>query len=219
VYLGARPRLQRLSRLPAEFVDAFRRVASIGRSVASKGAPSKIRTPLISMSKADIVRFVPGDGAARVHVSSTAAARPLWSMRRDACCGQGVSQAGVPDPPGLVAGPVVSEVRGASGGTESSPDPEEILVSEVFSAIQGEGALVGHRQVFPPPHGATSAAPTATSRGARAPARAVPARAHRRAPGLGRQADPLPPAHVVEAVDRLWRALPHHSVSVTGASR
>jgi len=93
----------------------------------------------------------------------------------------------------------------------------DLLVSEVFSAIQGEAALVGTRQVFLRMTGcnircAYCDQPEALER------RPGPCRIER-VPGR-RDWDvvesPLSADAVVEAVDRLWRALPHHSVSVTG---
>ena len=90
-------------------------------------------------------------------------------------------------------------------------------MSEVFSAIQGEGALVGHRQVFLRLTGCNIRCvycdqPEALER------RPGPCRIER-TPGRRDWDDvtsPLPFADVVRAVDRLWRAVPHHSVSVTG---
>ena len=93
----------------------------------------------------------------------------------------------------------------------------DVLVSEVFSAIQGEGALVGERQVFLRLTGCNIRCvycdqPEALER------RPGPCRLERTA---GRRdwewrESPLPMADVAEAVDRLWQALPHHSVSLTG---
>ncbi len=93
----------------------------------------------------------------------------------------------------------------------------ELLVTEVFSAIQGEAAMVGHRQVFVRLAGcnircAYCDQPEALE------ARPGPCRLER-TPGRrdwARRASPLPIPDVVEAADRLWRALPHHSVSLTG---
>ena len=92
-----------------------------------------------------------------------------------------------------------------------------VLVSEVFSAIQGEGALVGERQVFLRLTGcnircAYCDQPEALEK------RPGPCRLER-TPGRRdwRWRDsPLPVTEVADAVDQLWRAMPHHSVSVTG---
>lgn len=95
--------------------------------------------------------------------------------------------------------------------------PEDILVSEVFSAIQGEAALVGERQVFVRLTGCNIRCtycdqPEALER------TAGPCRVERTA---GRRdwtvvASPLAIDDVVEAVDALWRQVPHHSISLTG---
>jgi 7-carboxy-7-deazaguanine synthase len=99
-----------------------------------------------------------------------------------------------------------------------SGDPsDQLLVTEVFSAIQGEAALVGHRQVFLRLTGcnircAYCDQPEALER------RPGPCRIER-TPGRRDWEDrqsPLLLDDVVEAVDRLWCALPHHSVSLTG---
>jgi organic radical activating enzyme len=96
-------------------------------------------------------------------------------------------------------------------------DAPTLLVTEVFSAIQGEGALVGERQVFLRLTGcnircAYCDQPEALEK------RPGPCRLEQTA---GRrdwcwQESPLPVTEVADAVDRLWRAVPHHSVSVTG---
>jgi organic radical activating enzyme len=99
-------------------------------------------------------------------------------------------------------------------GTESASD---LLVSEVFSAIQGEGALVGTRQVFLRMTGCNIRCSYCDQPEAleKLPG---PCRIER-TPGR-RDWDvlqsPLAVETVVEAVDGLWRAMPHHSVSVTG---
>ena len=93
----------------------------------------------------------------------------------------------------------------------------DLLVSEVYSAIQGEGALVGTRQVFLRMTGcnircAYCDQPEALDK------RPGPCRIEQ-TPGRRDWEvveSPLPAEAVVEAVDRLWRATPHHSVSVTG---
>src|SRR5664280_3804433 len=99
----------------------------------------------------------------------------------------------------------------------ASGAPSDLLVSEVFSAIQGEAALVGARQVFLRMTGcnircAYCDQPEALEK------RPGPCRIER-TPGRrdwDRVESPLAVESVVDAVDRLWRAMPHHSVSVTG---
>lgn len=101
---------------------------------------------------------------------------------------------------------------------DASDDPSgPLLVTEVFSAIQGEAALVGQRQVFLRLTGcnircAYCDQPEALER------RPGPCRIEH-TPGRRdweHRQSPLPVDDVVEAVDRLWQALPHHSVSLTG---
>lgn len=95
--------------------------------------------------------------------------------------------------------------------------PDDLLVSEIFSAIQGEAALVGTRQVFLRLQGcnircAYCDQPEALER------RAGPCRIER-TPGRRDWSvvpSPLPIVEAVEAVTALWHALPHHSVSLTG---
>jgi organic radical activating enzyme len=99
----------------------------------------------------------------------------------------------------------------------AAPAPEDVLVTEVFSAIQGEGALVGERQVFVRLTGcnircAYCDQPEALER------RPGPCRIER-TPGRRDWEvceSPLPIGSVVAAVDRLCEQLPHHSVSLTG---
>jgi organic radical activating enzyme len=92
-----------------------------------------------------------------------------------------------------------------------------IYLTEVFSAIQGEGALVGERQVFVRLAGCNIRCsycdqPEAlvkeegTCRIECTPGR----RDWRNVPS------PLVVDDAADAVDRLWRDLPHHSVSLTG---
>ena len=104
-------------------------------------------------------------------------------------------------------------MKGGRGGD----GPGTVLVSEVFSAIQGEGAHVGRRQVFLRLAGCNIRCgycdqPEALE------LRPGPCRLER-TPGRRDWLvvpSPLPVADVAAAVDRLWRAGPHHSVSVTG---
>ena len=98
-----------------------------------------------------------------------------------------------------------------------SPAAEDILVTEVFSAIQGEAALVGERQVFVRLTGcnircAYCDQPEALEK------RPGPCRIER-TPGRRDWElldSPLPIAAVADAVDALCRRLPHHSISLTG---
>jgi 7-carboxy-7-deazaguanine synthase len=96
-------------------------------------------------------------------------------------------------------------------------EAEDVYVSEVFSAIQGEGALVGTRQVFVRLSGcnircAYCDQPEALER------LPGPCRVERTAGGRDWQvlSSPLPVGDVVDMVDALGRQLPHHSVSLTG---
>ncbi len=102
-------------------------------------------------------------------------------------------------------------------GTSPAGAAGTLLVTEVFSAIQGEAALVGERQVFLRLTGCNIACsycdqPEALEK------RAGPCRLEQ-TPGRRDWAwstSPLSLAEVAEAVDRLWTSLPHHSVSLTG---
>ena len=93
----------------------------------------------------------------------------------------------------------------------------EIFVKEVFSAIQGEGALVGERQVFVRLAGCNIRCsycdqPEALEK--------VPGRCRiERSPGKRDWKmwdSPLEISRLVDAADSLWRTLPHHSLSLTG---
>ncbi len=98
-----------------------------------------------------------------------------------------------------------------------SPAADGLLVSEVFSAIQGEAALVGHRQVFLRLAGCNLRCAYCDQPEALEP-RSGPCRLERRAGSrTWEQRDsPLGGDDVVAAVARLWEQVPHHSVSVTG---
>jgi len=98
-----------------------------------------------------------------------------------------------------------------------TPPAGGILATEVFSAIQGEAALVGERQVFVRLTGcnircAYCDQPEALVK------RAGPCRIEQ-TPGRRNwrvTTSPLPVTSLVDAVDGLWQLLPHHSVSLTG---
>lgn len=106
---------------------------------------------------------------------------------------------------------------GSVGSVDSVGSASDILVSEVFSAIQGEAALVGERQVFVRLTGCNIRCtycdqPEALER------EPGPCRIEQTA---GRRdwltvSSPLPMDHVVDAVATLWDQVPHHSISLTG---
>jgi 7-carboxy-7-deazaguanine synthase len=97
------------------------------------------------------------------------------------------------------------------------PDRQDILVSEVFSAIQGEAALVGERQVFVRLTGCNLRCtycdqPEALERVA-GPCR-IERTAGRRDWSI--ESSPLDIERVVRSVGSLWEQVPHHSISLTG---
>jgi 7-carboxy-7-deazaguanine synthase len=97
------------------------------------------------------------------------------------------------------------------------PAADGLLVSEVFSAIQGEAALVGERQVFLRLAGCNLRCAYCDQPEALEP-RPGPCRLERHAGRRGweQRDSPLAGEDVVVAVARLWEQVPHHSVSVTG---
>jgi len=109
---------------------------------------------------------------------------------------------------------------GAPVGSPASDSPADIAgiyVCEVFSAIQGEAMLVGERQVFVRLAGcnircAYCDQPEALERH---PGPCLLER-HPGARDWEVVASPLPVGTVVDAVETLWRVLPHHSASLTG---
>jgi 7-carboxy-7-deazaguanine synthase len=96
-------------------------------------------------------------------------------------------------------------------------DAARIFLTEIFSAIQGEAALVGERQVFVRLAGCNIRCgycdqPDALER------RPGPCRVEQ-TPGrrdFRTVASPLETLAAAEAVERLCTSLPHHSVSITG---
>jgi 7-carboxy-7-deazaguanine synthase len=116
-----------------------------------------------------------------------------------------------------VTGSQLDDPGATDSGSTRSGAPDDLLATEVFSAIQGEAALVGHRQVFVRLTGcnircAYCDQPEALER------RPGPCRIEQ-TPGRRDWRvveSPLPIASLTAAVDHLCRLLPHHSVSLTG---
>jgi 7-carboxy-7-deazaguanine synthase len=98
-----------------------------------------------------------------------------------------------------------------------TPPREQILATEVFSAIQGEAALVGERQVFVRLTGCNIRCAYCDQPEA-LPKRPGPCRIEQ-TPGRRDwqvMASPMPVGMLAEAVEDLCQLLPHHSVSITG---
>jgi len=83
-----------------EFVEAFRRVAAVGQKRGVEGRPVEIRTPLIELTKAGIVRLGADLGAPLELTWSCYRAGPAPCGRCDACVlrAKGFSDAGLDDP-------------------------------------------------------------------------------------------------------------------------
>ena len=83
-----------------EFVEAFRRVAAVGQKRGIEGRPVEIRTPLIELTKAGIVRLGTDLGAPVELTWSCYRAGPAPCGRCDACVlrAKGFSEAGLDDP-------------------------------------------------------------------------------------------------------------------------
>ena len=83
-----------------EFIDAFRRVASVGQKRGVEGTPIGIRTPLIDMTKAEIVRLGTKLGAPLGLSWSCYAGEQHPCGECEACVlrARGFAEAGVDDP-------------------------------------------------------------------------------------------------------------------------
>jgi 7-cyano-7-deazaguanine synthase len=83
-----------------EFVEAFRGVAAVGQKRGVEGRPVDIRTPLIELTKAGIVRLGTDLGAPLELTWSCYRAGPAPCGRCDACVlrAKGFSEAGLDDP-------------------------------------------------------------------------------------------------------------------------
>jgi 7-cyano-7-deazaguanine synthase len=85
-----------------EFLDAFRRVAELGQRRGLEGRPVEIRAPLVSMTKAEIVRLGAELGAPLHLTWSCYSKGPVPCGHCDACAlrAKGFAGAGLEDPAG-----------------------------------------------------------------------------------------------------------------------
>jgi 7-cyano-7-deazaguanine synthase len=85
-----------------EFIDAFEKLANLGTRAGVEGARFRIHTPLIAMSKADIIRrgLALGLDYSLTHSCYNPDAAGHACGRCDSCVlrARGFAQAGVPDP-------------------------------------------------------------------------------------------------------------------------
>ena len=118
-----------------EFIEAFRGVAATGQKRGVEGRPIGIRTPLIESTKAEIIRTGLAARRAPGHdvVVLPGRRRALRHLRRLRPTSARVRRGGH---------------RRSRTAMMTTEPPTDILATEVFSAIQGEAALVGERQVF-----------------------------------------------------------------------
>lgn len=95
--------------------------------------------------------------------------------------------------------------------------PDTIYISEIFSAIQGEGALIGHRQIFVRLSGCNIRCTYCDQPEAleKKPGQArVEATAGKRDWEIFQS--PMPISQVIQAVEKLGSDMDHHSISFTG---
>jgi len=117
----------------------------------------------------------------------------------------------------MIDGSPIAAAAAAQPVANPGTGPKDILVAEVFSAIQGEAALVGERQVFVRLTGCNIRCtycdqPEALERTS-GPCR-IETTAGRRDWSI--EASPLAIDRVIESVANLWEQFPHHSISLTG---
>lgn len=99
----------------------------------------------------------------------------------------------------------------------SPPPGDAIVVSEIFSAIQGEGALLGARQLFCRLAGCNircSYCDQPEALELSVPTCRIEQTAGRR--DFETVANPVPTAELVRAISKLWPMVRHHSLSLTG---
>ena len=203
------------------FIEAFRQVAATGQKRGVEGRPIAIITPLIESTKAGIVRTgLEHRCATSPHLVVLPGGRPSVRHLRRLCPASSRlrrSRRGRPRAVNDAVTPMATVTPLTGPGPDTDDDDRSVYVTEVFSAIQGEGGLVGKRQVFVRLTGcnircAYCDQPEALER------RAGPCRIERTAgrPDWHTVASPLPVGQVLDLADELGQQLPHHSVSLTG---
>ena len=128
-----------------EFIEAFSRMANLATRAGVEGRTAmRIHTPLIAMTKADIVRRAVelGVPAAETHSCYDPGPQGEPCGRCDSCIlrQKGFEEAGVTDETPV---PIIQS-------SEDFPAPERsgLMISEIFYSVQGEGILSGVPSVF-----------------------------------------------------------------------